>query len=212
MFRRTCHAGELHPEERLAVRWKRRWAASLDQYRSSLMAQAKVGDRVRVQCVRVRTQTNGTGTAPRSKLPGSKASSPKPSSPKLLEFIVGSPGVMPGLSNGVAGMSPGELRRFTLQPDDAYGPVQPGLIKEIPRHQFPKRIVLRVGKRLSAMSTLSGSRRKVRVVEIKPGVVVVDGNHLLAGKVVELDVTMISIDASADASCPQPQLDLGGRS
>ena len=161
------------------------------------MNQAKLGDRVRVEYVRVRTGTNGKAPAP---------------SPKALEFIVGSQEVMPGLSLGVTGMSPGEQKHFTLQPIDAFGPSKPGLVKEIPRHQFPKRMVLRVGKRLSALSTISGRRRKVRVVEIKRQSIVVDGNHPLAGKVVELDVTLISVDSSANTNRLRPQFDVGGES
>ena len=38
------------------------------------------------------------------------------------EFTVGSRDVMPGISLGVVGMAPGEQKRFTLQPIDAYGP------------------------------------------------------------------------------------------
>jgi len=161
------------------------------------MHAAKLGDRVRVQYVRVRDHENGA-----AKLPAAK----------VREFTVGSRDVMPGISLGVVGMVPGEQKRFTLQPSEAFGPVQPRLIKEIPRAQFPKRLTLRVGKRLSALSTWSGRRRRVRVVEITPKSVVVDGNHLLAGQIVELDVTLISVDASAAANRTQPQFDMGGES
>ena len=58
----------------------------------------------------------------------------------------------------------------------------------------------------------TGRSRRVKVVEIKPKSVVVDGNHLLAGKVVELEVTLISVDSSADANRTQPQFDIGGES
>jgi peptidylprolyl isomerase len=138
-----------------------------------------------VEFTRVRKQSSAAAKSPAA---------------KLLEFTVGSLDVMPGLSLGVVGMTPGEQKRFTLQPSDAYGPVQPGLIKEIPRAQFPKRLTLRVGKRLTALGGSTGRRRRVRVVEIKPKSVVVDGNHVLAGKVVELEVTLIAVDAPADSS------------
>jgi FKBP-type peptidyl-prolyl cis-trans isomerase 2 len=149
------------------------------------MHPAKVGDRVRVEYSRIRKQKS--------------ASQPEP---KVLEFTVGSLDIMPGLSFGVVGMAPGEQKHFTLQPADAYGVVQPGLIKEIPRGQFPKRLILRVGKRLTALAGASGRRRRVRIVEIKPKSVVVDGNHVLAGKVVELEVTLLSVDATASARHP----------
>ena len=38
------------------------------------------------------------------------------------------------------------------------------------------------------------------------------GSHVLAGKVVELDVTLISVDASAAVNGMQPQFDMGGES
>jgi peptidylprolyl isomerase len=161
------------------------------------MQNVKLGDRVRVQCSRVCSHSNGDV---------------KPPQPNVLEFTAGSGGVMPGLSAGVIGMVPGEHKRLTLQPAEAYGPVQPDLVKEIPRAQFPKRITLRVGKRLKALSTWSGRQRRVRVVEISPKSVKVDGNHVLAGQVVELDVHLISVDASSEANRSLPQIDVGGES
>jgi FKBP-type peptidyl-prolyl cis-trans isomerase 2 len=148
------------------------------------MDNVKVGDRVRVQFSRVRANNKADA---------------KPPKLKTLEFTAGGGEVMPGLSAGVVGMIPGERKRLTLQPTDAFGPVQAELVKEIPRSQIPKRITLRLGKRLSALSTLSGRRRQVRVVGLNPKTVKVDGNHLLAGQVIELDVLLISI-----AVPPQP--------
>ena len=155
----------------------------------------KLGDRVRVQFSRVRSRRNGDA---------------KSSQLKVLEFTAGSREVMPGLSAGVIGMAPGEHKRLTLQPAEAFGDIQPELVKEIPRSQIPKRITLRVGKRLSALSTRSGRQRRVRVVELGPKSVKVDGNHVLAGQVIDLDVLLISVDASSEANRSAPQFDVGG--
>ncbi len=155
----------------------------------------KLGDRVRVQYARVRSRRKGEAKSPPL---------------KELEFTAGSRDVMPGLSTGVVGMAPGEHKRLTLQPAEAFGDIQPELIKEIPRAQIPKRITLRVGKRLSALSTRSGRQRRVRVVEVGPKSVKVDGNHVLAGQVIDLDVLLISVDASTAANCNAPQLETGG--
>jgi len=161
------------------------------------MSQVKLGDRVRVQFSRVRSQTSGDARPPKL---------------KTLEFTAGGGEVMPGLSAGVVGMIPGQHKRLTLQPADAFGPVQPQLVKEIPRAQIPKRITLRLGKRLSALSSLSGRRRRVRVVGLNPKSVKVDGNHVLAGQVIELDVQLISVDASSSANRLSPQFETGGES
>src|SRR5687767_869139 len=149
------------------------------------MRVVQLGDHVRVQYSRLRSQPS---------------EGDKPSPLKVLEFTAGSRDVMPGLSSGVVGMAPGEEKRLTLQPADAFGQIKPGLIKEIPRGHIPKKITLRVGKRLSALSTRSGRQRRVRIVEIGPKSVKVDGNHVLAGKVVVLDVQLISVGSPAEAN------------
>ena len=100
------------------------------------MENVKVGDRVRVEFSRVRADQQGNA---------------KPPKLRRLEFTAGGRDVMPGLSAGVIGMIPGQHKRLTLQPADAFGPVQPELVKEIPRSQIPKRITLRLGKRLNAL-------------------------------------------------------------
>ena len=81
--------------------------------------------------------------------------------------------------------------------------MQPKLMRLIPRSRFPKHLKLQVGKRLTAVHGLAGRRRRVTVVEINSDSVVVDGNHPLAGKVVVLEVNLISLDSSADANRQQ---------
>jgi FKBP-type peptidyl-prolyl cis-trans isomerases 2 len=159
------------------------------------MHTAKLGDRVRINY---------------SRLPQHGAATDKPLRHRVLEFTAGSKDLIPSVSLGVVGMALGDKKRLQLQPDEAYGTRQKGLIKEIPRRRFPKHLILRLGKRLTAVNTVSGTRRRVRIVQIKPDSVVVDGNHLLAGKVVQLEITLISLDSSSNANKRKPQFDLGG--
>jgi FKBP-type peptidyl-prolyl cis-trans isomerase 2 len=162
-----------------------------------MMHNAKIGDRVRVKCLR---------------LPIAGVESPKPRKAKTFEFTVGSREVTPGLSSGVAGMAPGDRRRLTLQPQDAFGPVLPCLIREIPRRRQSARLSLQVGKWLTHLEPISGHRERMRVVEIKDDFLVVDGNHPLAGAVIDLDVMLISVDPSAHANQSRQQFEMGGES
>ena len=149
------------------------------------MKRAKLGDRVRVQYLGL--LKDGTATE-------------KQRGRQVLEFIVGSKEVISGISLGVVGMAKGEQKRLTLQPKDAYGTLRRKLIKEIPRQRFPTHLDLTVGKRLTSVGVTSGRRRRVQVVEIKPDTVVVDANHPLAGKVLEVEVQLVSLHStSADA-------------
>ena len=160
------------------------------------MHQANLGGRVRIQYCRV-TQRG----AARNKTSGRKT----------CEFTVGSKEVFSTLSLGVVGMAPGDRKQLTLQPHEAYGAVQSKLIKQIPRQRFPQHIALKIGKQLTAFVAASGRRRRVRIVEINGESVTVDGNHPLAGQVIELEVNLISLDSSASANKRKPQFDLGGR-
>lgn len=156
---------------------------------------ARLGDRVRVQCTRMLASPRATA---------------RPA--KEFEFVIGSPAVMPGLSMGVVGMKQGDQKRLKLQPKEAYRSVRDRLIREVPRESFPPRLSVRVGKRLTAKLRTTGQRQVVRIVQIRPDSVIVDGNHPLAGKVVTLEVRVISVDSSANANRSNPQFDVGGES
>ena len=160
------------------------------------MQKANLGDRVRIQYARV---------------PKSAGQKNRSHSSKTCEFTVGSNEVFPGLSLGVVGMRPGDHKRFTFQPNEAYGAVKSKLIRQIPLQRFPQNIALKVGKRLTAFVASSGRRERVRVVKINSDSVTVDGNHPLAGKVIELEVNLISLDSSPNANKQKPQFDLDGR-
>ena len=157
---------------------------------------AQIGDRVRIQYF---TPSRGGGAA-------------KQRRPKSVEFIVGSRDVFSSLSFGVVGMAPGDRKRLTLQPAEAYGMVRQKLIRRISRDRLPGHLSLRVGQRLTALRGIAGRRRRVTVVEITPDSVVLDGNHPLAGEIVEMEVNLISLDASSNANQRKPQFDVGGES
>jgi peptidylprolyl isomerase len=160
------------------------------------MHKAKLGDRVRIQY---------------SRLLESGATQAVSSAPKTCEFTVGGKEVLPGLSIGVIGMAPGDRKQLTIQPKEAFGAVQPKLVRQIPRERFPQHIALKVGKKLTALVAASGRRQRVRVVEIHSDTVTVDGNHPLAGQVIQLVVNLISLDSSSNANKQKPQFDVGGQ-
>ena len=145
------------------------------------MQTAKFGDRVRVQYIGL-LAGGGQLANPRRRA--------------VLEFTVGSDEVIPGINEGVVGMSEGQEKRLSLSPQQAYGEVRPKLIKEVARHRIPAHLELFVGKRLTVTGSSSGRRRHVQVVEIRPNSVVLDANHRLAGKAVEVELQLISLDTA----------------
>jgi len=145
-----------------------------------MVNRAKLGDRVRVQYM---------------DLPHDETTHPKVRGRQVLEFKVGSKKVISGISLGVVGMAAGETKRLTLPPDEAYGAVRRELIREIPRQRFPLTLQLSVGKWLTSARRDSDRRRRVQVIDIKPAMVVVDGNHPLAGKTLEVEIQLVSLGA-----------------
>lgn len=148
------------------------------------MHEAQIGDRVRVQY---------------SRKPPAGAADDQRRRLKTCDFTVGGAEVSPTLSLGVVGMTPGDRKQLTLAPPEAFGAVKPRLIREVPRERFPEHIVLRVGQRLISVNARSGRRRRVRVVELQPSTVLVNGNHPLAGQAVDVEVVLISLDSSPTA-------------
>lgn len=146
------------------------------------MNKAQIGDRVRVQYAGL--LRDGSAAA-------------KDAGRQVLMFTVGSTEVMPGISAGVVGMAVGEEKRLTLRPKEAYGLVRRKLIKEIPRRRIPEHLALQVGKWLTSTRATTGRRRRVQVVEIKPETVVIDANHPMAGKTLEVEIQLIALDSSS---------------
>ncbi len=152
---------------------------------------AKFGDRVRVEYTGPMSDgktKNGLGR-------------------RVFEFTVGGDGVLSGINRGVVGMTVGERKQLTLEPQDAYGPVRQNRIKEISRRRLPGNLEPFVGARLAKISTTSGRRRKVRIVEVKAVTVVIDGNHPLAGKVLEIELLLMSMHAPTTDTTTQHRVD-----
>src|SRR4051812_31018590 len=52
-------------------------------------------------------------------------------------YIHGERQIVPGLENALEGLSVGEKKTVTVDPEEGYGPVHPGLRMTVGRSQFP---------------------------------------------------------------------------
>ena len=100
--------------------------------------------------------------------------------------------VIPGLEKELSGMKVNEQKNICLQPEEAYGPVDPKGFKEVPKTEIPA-AALKVGTPLSARSS-EGENVIIRVHEVKQKTVILDFNHPLAGKTLNFDVKVINIE------------------
>jgi len=112
-----------------------------------------------------------------------------------LEFEVGSGMVIKGFDDGVTGMKVGEKKTINIPSDEAYGPVNPDMLMDFPKERFPADMQMELGMQLM-MSDPSGQQFPVKINEIKDDVIVLDGNHPLAGEELIFDLELVEITGS----------------
>ncbi len=103
-----------------------------------------------------------------------------------LSFTVGSGQVNGGFDEAVRGLTPGQSRTVHIEPAAAYGSRDEARVLSIPAAEAPDG--LRVGDRVQM------GNQPALVTEVTAETVTVDANHELAGKALNFDVQLISID------------------
>ena len=101
--------------------------------------------------------------------------------------------IIPGLEKGLSGMDMNQEKNIRVQPEEAYGPVDPKGFKDVAKTEIPAQ-GLKVGTMLHARGP-KGEDFSVRVHEIKEETVILDLNHPLAGKTLSFDIKVLNIQA-----------------
>ena len=105
-----------------------------------------------------------------------------------LEFVVASGQVIAGFDDAVRGLAVGETRTQRIEPVDGYGETNPELIIEAPIDQLPEGVA--AGDQLQSST---GQAFVVLSIDEATGIVQLDANHFLAGKVLIFDVELVEI-------------------
>lgn len=113
-----------------------------------------------------------------------------------IEFTVGAAQMIPGFEANVVGMSVGEKKSFTIEPDQAYGHRDPNAIQEVPRNTFPEGYPVAVGEMVQGES--NGQPVRATIVSLQEGTVTLDFNHPMAGKTLTFDVEVVSTAAKEE--------------
>lgn len=142
------------------------------------MSQAKAGDSVKIHY----TGTLDDGT----QFDSSAGRDP-------LAFELGSGQVIPGFDKAVEGMAVGDNKTVNIPAEDAYGPHQPAMVQDVPKSALPDDMEPAEGMGLQAQGP-DGQVVNLVVTEVKEESITVDGNHPLAGKALNFDIELVSID------------------
>ncbi|MCL5430534.1 MAG: peptidylprolyl isomerase [Candidatus Marsarchaeota archaeon] len=98
-------------------------------------------------------------------------------------FVLGSPGMLKGLNKEVRGLNVNDAKKFTFNPDDAYGERDEDLVRVMPLAEFKERnINPRPGMRVQ-LDEITAT-----VKSVNSGRVVIDANHPFAGKTVTYEI------------------------
>ncbi len=109
-----------------------------------------------------------------------------------LEFQVGSGVVIQGFESAVLGLSVGEKKQFTLQPEKAYGPRDESLVVDFPRSSAGEDLEIKIGTVLG-VRLQNGQQVPARVTNVSDEHITLDMNPPLAGKILNFQIEVVHI-------------------
>jgi FKBP-type peptidyl-prolyl cis-trans isomerase SlyD len=110
-----------------------------------------------------------------------------------LTYLHGAGNLIPGMESGLEGKVVGNKFDLTIQPEHGYGQKDDRLVQQVPRTNFPNQKI-DVGMQFQ---TNQGS--VVTVTKVGLESITVDGNHPLAGEVLNFAVEVMDVrNASAE--------------
>ena len=107
-----------------------------------------------------------------------------------IQVTIGKGQFILGFEDALLGMVEGGSKTVTLEPEDAYGMHNPQLVHRVERARIPPEIALEVGSMIEA-SDASGNPVRLVVVELGEDDVILDANHVLAGKTLTFELKLI---------------------
>mgnify|MGYP001821442395 FL=1 len=109
-----------------------------------------------------------------------------------LTFTQGSGEILPALDEALLGAKVGDTQEVQLTAENGYGPVNPAAFQEVPLDKLPEDA--RVAGTMLMAGGPDGQEHPVRVHEVKEETAVLDFNHPLAGKTLNFDIKILSIE------------------
>ncbi|MDD3145213.1 MAG: peptidylprolyl isomerase [Candidatus Gracilibacteria bacterium] len=109
-----------------------------------------------------------------------------------LEFTVGAGMMIPGFDKAVLGMKIGDKKSITLQPIDAYGERDEKNIQKIPKENLAD--FEKAGYKLEKGTVLPTQIGNIEIIDSDETTITVDGNHPMAGKVLNFDIEIKDIN------------------
>jgi peptidylprolyl isomerase len=115
----------------------------------------------------------------------------------LIEIVVGEGKFFPVIEKALCNMAEGESKVIILEVEDAFGPHMDDLVIKVPKSVFKTQVILEIGSRIKIDIPTGGSYVGT-IVAMDEQTFTLDMNHLLAGKRLVVNVTVVSIVKQAN--------------
>ena len=112
---------------------------------------------------------------------------------EAMSVEVGSGKLIPGFEEALSGMSVGEVKSVTIEPTQAYGDVSSEAYQTVPRSAFPPEFTFEEGAMVQGRNPM-GHSMTAKIESVSEESVVLDFNHPLAGKTLNFEIELLSIE------------------
>ena len=109
-----------------------------------------------------------------------------------LPYVHGGQSLIPGLEKKMEGLEAGVSLRVRIPAKEAYGEIEPRMIRKMDKSEFPGAEDMHVGAKLQAKNE-TGEEIVVTVTEVGTDYFILDGNHPLAGKDLNFEIDILSV-------------------
>lgn len=107
-------------------------------------------------------------------------------------YLHGASQIVPGLENGLEGLTVGQKKKVTVEPAAGYGEIDDDLKMAVKRSQFPDHVEIEAGMQFESR-TPDGHGMVFTIESIDGETVNIDGNHPLAGVTLNFDVEVLGM-------------------
>lgn len=114
-----------------------------------------------------------------------------------MEYLHGAENIIPGLENALTGKTAGDKVQVTIQPEDAYGEHMPEMVQQVPAEMFQGVDQVEPGMAFQSAGP-DGEPMMITVSAVEGDMVTIDGNHPLAGQVLNFDVEIAGVREATD--------------
>lgn len=121
-----------------------------------------------------------------------------------LEFTCGEGMMMPGVEKRIIGMEKGEEKEFEVPPEEAFGALDSGPVKEMDKTEFPKETVFKAGEKFTARLPEDQGNVIFELMENRPTSVLVRFHLPNEGKTLKCKVKVLKVVDPASRPKPPP--------